>query len=59
MKFKVSVFNNAIILGARLISEEKLIENLLVPVFELKSGFWLEELFCKIYPFTPKKITSS
>lgn len=59
MKFKVSVFNNAIILGAHLISKEKLIENLLVPVFELEPGFWLDEVFCKIYPFTPKKITNS
>lgn len=59
MKFKVCVFNNAIILGAHLISEEKLIENLLVPIFELKPGFWLDEVFCKIHPFTSKKIASS
>lgn len=59
MKCKVSVFNNAIILGAHLISKEKLIENLLVPVFELESGFWLDEGFCTIYPFIPKKITNS
>lgn len=59
MKFKVSVFNNAIILGAHLISKAKLIENSLVPGFELKPGFWLDEVFCKIYPFNPKKSASS
>ena len=34
MKFKVSVFNNAIILGAHLISKEKLIENSIVCDFQ-------------------------
>lgn len=39
MKFKVSVFKNAIILGARLISKEELIANSVVSVFQQKSGF--------------------
>lgn len=34
MKFKVSVFNNAIILGAHLISKEELTEKLVISVFQ-------------------------